>query len=58
MFIFSCDATLWIMPGGASGCGIFTCGSNEYRIPHGTPHDYAEYVGSRTIIGYILPLLD
>lgn len=56
MFIYGCSSPNWLIS--ASGCGIFGSGSNAYRSPNGGKYAYAEYVGSRTIIGYILPLLD
>ena len=42
---------MWLLS--ASGCGIFGSGSNVYRSPNGVKYAYAEFVGSRTIIGYV-----
>lgn len=56
MFIYGGSSPLWLI--NDNGCGLFGSGSNAYRSPNGGKYAYAEYVGSRTIIGYILPLLD
>ena len=57
MFIFGVDSTLWLT-GLADSCGLFACSSNAYRRINNVSRPYAEFVGSRTIIGYILPLLE
>lgn len=54
MVIFCADSTLWFTARVASGCGLFTNGNNVYRNVNNRRVAYAEYVGSRTIIGYIL----
>ena len=51
MFIYGCSSPAWLIS--ASGCGIFGSGSNAYRSPNGGKYAYAEFVGSRTIIGYV-----
>ena len=55
MFIFGYSSPLWLFYED-NACGLFSCASNAFR---GTQYlDYAEFVGSRTIIGYILTLLE
>ena len=54
MFIYGGSSPRWLI--NDNGCGLFGSGSNAYRSPNGGKYAYAEYVGSRTIIGYILPL--
>ena len=51
MFIYGGSSPAWLIS--ASGCGIFGSGSNAYRSPNGGKYAYAEFVGSRTIIGYM-----
>lgn len=55
MNIFSGDSSLWFPQGIATACGLFTTGSNIYATLNRL--DYAVHVSSRTIIGYILPLV-
>ena len=58
MFLFGGSSPLWIVGDNLSGCGIFAGGCNVFRLINNGKRPYAEFVGSRTIIGYILPLLD
>lgn len=57
MNIFCGNGTLWLFSNTASACGIFAGECNVFRDGYHY-YEYAEIVGSRTIIGYILPLLD
>ena len=51
MFIFGYSSPLWLFYD-FDACGLFSCASNAFR---GSNYlNYAEFVGSRTIIGYIL----
>lgn len=58
MFIFGGSTPLWLVNNVLSGCGLFSCGSNVFDGSGGLHRPYKYIVGSRTIIGYILPLLD
>lgn len=54
MFIFGYSSPLWLS-NDDNACGLFSCASNAFR---GTQYlDYAEFVGSRTIIGNFIPLM-
>lgn len=56
MNIFCGCSTLWLMNNVESGCGLFSCGSNVFRDGYHY-YEYAEIVGSRTIIGNFIPLM-
>lgn len=51
MNIFGGCSPLWVIT--ASGCGLFAGGCNVFRDGYHY-YEYAEIVGSRIIIGYIL----
>ena len=54
MFIFGYSSPLWLFYED-NACGLFSCASNAFRSAHYL--DYAELVGSRTIIGHFIPLM-
>jgi len=58
MFIFGGSSPLWLVDNVESGCGLFSSGSNVFGGSIAQHMPYKNVVGSRTIIGYILPLLD
>ena len=58
MFIFGGSTPLWLVNEGLSGWGLFSCGSNVFDGSAGLHRPYKYIVGSRTIIGYILTLLE
>ena len=50
MFIFGGSSPLWLTGDAVSGCGLFTGGSNVFHAGY-HHYEYADVVGSRTIIG-------
>lgn len=56
MFIFGYSSPLWLFYN-VDACGLFSCGSNVWRQINNGAYPYAEYVGSRTIIGNFIPLM-
>ena len=50
MFIFGYSSPLWLFYD-IDACGLFSCGSNIWRQINSRAYPYAEFVGSRTIIG-------
>ena len=51
MNIFGGSSPLWLVGKDVSGCGLFAGGCNVFRLISNSKRAYAEYVGSRTIIG-------